>query len=200
MLKHGPIFSPLKSIYLLMVLDPHCWQYISIIPILDHRVPIESVGFIGSFILLPITFHFQASLKSFKRKKKKNPNHLQSVNLFSYNHFSYFSFSSALLTHITCDMMAWPLPPLEANGRSQSLPRLVAYLFSHLPFPIDLLFVSPKRQMDILYTLLSLICLHFLTTNLLCNGQHGILERWPSIEKMTLLHNWIKSTLRDGAN
>lgn len=160
--------------------------------VLSHTAPIEFVDFIGSFILLPMTFYFQASLKSFKRKKTSI------CNLLTFSAAIIFClFFCISHTHVKSDMMAWSLPTLGANIWSQSLSRFMSYLLGCLPFPIDLLVISPKRQMDILHTWLSFISLHPLIMKLLSDG---ILERWPFIEKVALLHDWLKSTLRDSDN
>lgn len=78
---------PLKSIYLVIVMDSSCLQTMSIICILGHTIPTEFEGFVGFLILLPMTFNFQAPLKSLKNKTKNF--YLQSVNLFSCNHFFF---------------------------------------------------------------------------------------------------------------
>lgn len=166
MLKNVPFFffTP-KSIYLIMVMKPHCWRTLNIISILGYIAPVEFVGYWLFYIIV-----YDISLLSFINSVKKKISICNILTFPAAIIFSILPFLCIPHTHITSDIMTWPLPLLEANVWSQSLSSLMSYLLRGLPFPIGLSVMSPKRQMDSLYTLLSFIFFHLLSMNSLCNG------------------------------
>lgn len=126
---------PLKSIYLVIVMDSSCLQTMSIICILGHTIPTEFEGFVGFLILLPMTFNFQAPLKSLKNKTKNF--YLQSVNLFSCNHFFLLFYLSFHTPHNTYWIWCNDLPVTLSRSLCIITKPLKSksYLLSWLPFP-----------------------------------------------------------------